>query len=223
MLIMSTIPGRRPFLSMLLLAALYLTSSPNAWATGHGLARSEETDPTVADVRVSHDSFKAHSEPALAENPRNADNLIAASKLFTDIHHYLFTIGTYYSLDGGMSWHDSGPLPGFAAYRRTSDVSIAFSSDGVAYVCVLAVRGKTSGVFVSRSTDQGRTFSAPARVFLDTAGRTFSDKPWITVDNSAAASRGTLYVAWDPDPPSTCHSCHVIVLADSSERGHTLS
>src|SRR5947209_13761173 len=65
------------------------------------------------NVRVSKDQYLAHSEPALAMNPRNHLNLLAGSKMFTDPVQYAFKIGTYYSKDGGKTWHDSGFLPGF--------------------------------------------------------------------------------------------------------------
>jgi hypothetical protein len=59
--------------------------------------------------------------------------------------------------------------------------------------------GKRSGIFVSRSNDGGKTFSDPIRVFLDTSGATFSDKPWITVDQTKGPTAGTIYVAWNLD------------------------
>lgn len=170
-----------------------------ALATQPAAASQPALGITVRNVRVSHDSFAAHSEPSLAENPRNRNNLIAGSKMFSDPGLYQFKIGTYYSLDGGRTWHDSGLLPGFAGYSTVSDVSIGFSSTGVAYVCVLALKGKKSGVFVSRSTNGGQTFSNPVPVFLDSSGATFSDKPWITVDRTTGPTAGTIYVAWNLD------------------------
>jgi hypothetical protein len=148
---------------------------------------------------VSHDSFLAHSEPAIAENPVNQKNLLAGSKFFSNPAKYQFKIGTFYSFDGGRTWHDSGLLPGFDRYSVTSDISIAYSSSGVAYVCVLAVDGHTNGIFVSRSDDGGRTFSSPVPVFLDSSGATFSDKPWIAVDQSSGNTSGNIYVAWNMD------------------------
>lgn len=165
----------------------------------HPAQAASARQTSIVDVQVSHDRFLAHSEPSLAENPHNRLNLIAGSKMFTDPAHYRFKIGTYYTTDGGRTWHDSGLLPGFQPYTLTSDISIAFSSSGVAYAVVLAEHGKTSGVFVSRSTNGGKTFSQPATVFLDTSGSTFSDKPWITVDRSGTVTDGTVYVAWNLD------------------------
>lgn len=149
------------------------------------------------DVQVSHDGFAAHSEPAIADNPANPLDLIAASKFFTDPKHYRFKIGTFYSSNGGRTWHDAGILPGFSAYGMTSDVSIAYDAAGVAYVCVLAVGANTSGIFVSRSNDDGKSFLPPVPVFLDQTGATFSDKPWIAVDQSKP--HGNVYVAWNLD------------------------
>lgn len=155
-----------------------------------------------SNVRVSSDTYKAHSEPAIAENPANLNNLVAGSKFFTDPAKYLFKIGTFYSEDGGRTWHDTGVLPGFDAYNRVSDISLAFSPNGsLVYACVLADNDVTghSGIFVSRSRDGGQTWSLPTAVFLDTTGNTFSDKPWIAVDATKQATRGTVYVVWNLD------------------------
>jgi hypothetical protein len=151
---------------------------------------------------VSNDQFLAHSEPALAINPLNHNNLLAGSKMFTDPNHYQFGIGTYYSMDGGRTWHDNGLLPGLDQYKSglVSDVSIAFGPGGTAYICVVvADGGRASGVDVLRSSDGGKTFSPPVEVYTDTTGAVFNDKPWIAVDRSRGPNRGTVYVAWNAD------------------------
>lgn len=186
----------RSVLGVLLVTAAYLFSPASALARG--------SDPgnalRFANVQVSHDTFAAHSEPAIAEDPKNKNDLVAGSKFFSDPEHYRFKIGTYFSRNGGRSWHDSGLLPGFGAYAVTSDISLAFSPNGkLVYACVLAESGPTSGVFVSRSRDGGATWSNPVAVFLDTTGATFSDKPWITVDGTNGPARGSMYVAWNLD------------------------
>jgi hypothetical protein len=158
---------------------------------------------SFTNVLVSHDTFKAHSEPAIAENPANAKNLVAGSKFFTDPLHYQFKIGTFYSTNGGQTWHDDGLLPGYDNYTITSDISFAYSPNGsLVYACLLATDGTDSGVFVSRSRDGGKTWLDPSTVFLDTTGATFSDKPWIAVDWSHSPARGSVYVAWNLDSNS---------------------
>ena len=162
---------------------------------------------TISNVQVSHDSAPAHSEPAVAINPKNPSNLIAGSKFFSDPAAYRFRIGTFYSMDGGRSWHDSGIIPGFEEYGTTSDISIAFSPNGtIAYAAVLACNGGVcrgtgdgSGIYVARSRDGGATWEAPTLVFADPTGAYFSDKPWVAVDGSKGPTRGTVYVAWNLD------------------------
>lgn len=154
---------------------------------------------TISNVRVSKDMYAAHSEPSIAENPRNPKNLVAGSKMFTDPSRYQFKIGMYYSRDGGKTWKDIGWLPGFEAYDTVSDITVAFDARGTAYASVLAFNADESGVFVSISRDGGATWSLPRTVFTDTSGATFSDKPWIAVDRSTSQYRGTVYVAWNLD------------------------
>jgi hypothetical protein len=184
-----------------LISLLIATVPAHATATPPGFGALA----TIANVRVSQDTYLAHSEPAIAENPRNSNNLIAGSKMFTNPAKYEFKIGTYYSLNGGKTWRDDGFLPGFDAYNQTSDISIAFDAKGRAYACVLAYNSQSqaSGVFVSVSSDLGKTWGQPRAVFLDTTGATFIDKPWITVDRSTSAYRGNVYVAWNLDDNSS--------------------
>lgn len=166
------------------------------------VASSARATHVIPLAGVSHDSFLAHSEPALAIDPLNHNDLLAASKMFTDPNHYRFGIGTYYSTDGGATWHDNGLLPGLDQYTSgvVSDVSIAFGPGGTAYIgVVVADAGTTSGIDVLRSSDGGKTFSAPVEVYTDTTGEVFNDKPWVTVDRSHGANRGTVYVAWNAD------------------------
>ncbi len=197
-----------------LLRASLLASFLLLLPTGFAQARSadQSTGPgqlalTFTNVKVSHDQFLAHSEPAIAENPSNPKNLVASSKLFSDPAHYQFKIGTFYSMDGGRTWQDSGLLPGFENQSIVSDVSLAFSPNGsIVYAAVLACgpdrcsQGlSSSGIYVSWSKDGGKTWSMPIAAFLDTTGATFSDKPWIAVDQTHGPSRGTVYVAWNLD------------------------
>ncbi len=177
------------------------TVSIAAWS------ENQQARLSVSNVQVSHDTALAHSEPSVAINPKNPNNLIAGSKFFSNPKQYRFKIGTYYSMDGGQTWHDSGTLPGFDGYGTTSDVSIAFSPNGtIAYAAVLACdggvcrgNGSASGVYVSRSRDGGATWGVPTPVYVDPTGAYFSDKPWIAVDGSKGPTRGTVYVAWNLD------------------------
>lgn len=152
------------------------------------------------NVRVSQDTFLAHSEPMLVQNPNNPLNLVGGSKFFTDPAHYRFKIGFYSSFDGGCTWQDGGVLPGFQNERLTSDISFAFGLHNDVYAAVLNNTGAAeSGISVSASTDGGKTFASPVSVFDDRTGNTFADKPWIGIDNTAGPLSGNLYVVWSYD------------------------
>src|SRR5579871_6754230 len=129
-------PPRRSrlFVSACLAAGL-LSISTTARAAGG----APPPNITIANVQVSHDTYPAHSEPDIAENPANPNNLVAGSKFFTDPATYQFHIGTYYSMDGGHTWHDDGFLPGFDSFTLSSDISFAYGPNGkTVYACVLA-------------------------------------------------------------------------------------
>ena len=153
----------------------------------------------IANIRVSHDSYLAHSEPMLAENPKNPLNLVGGSKFFTDPAHYKFQIGYYTSFDGGCTWADGGVLLGFEKNITTSDISFAFGNHNDVYAAVLYAgegnQGK-SGIAVSRSTDGGKTFGNPVSIFEEKQNLVFSDKPWIAVDQTPGVYSGNIYVAW---------------------------
>lgn len=164
--------------------------------------------PPYANVQVSHDSYLAHSEPMLAENPRNPLNLVGGSKFFTDPRHYRFQIGFYSSFDGGCTWQDGGVFPGFSKNETTSDITFAFGLRNDVYALVLNSASVTdsaeSGVSVLVSHDGGRTFGTPVSIFDDRSGATFSDKPWIAVDTTSGPQHGTIYVVWSYDHGGLC-------------------
>src|SRR2546423_15686047 len=89
--------------------------------------------PPYTNVQVSHDSYLAHSEPMLVEDPHNPLHLVGGSKFFTNLTHYQFQIGYYVSFDGGCTWMDGGVLPGFGDSVRVSDPSFAFGLNNDVY------------------------------------------------------------------------------------------
>ncbi len=179
----------------------------------------------ISNVRVSRDDFLAHSEPEIAENPLNPLNLVGGSKFFTDPAHYQFKIGYYTSMDGGCTWTDGGILPGYERYRLTSDISFAFGRHNDVYAAVLvagiAGNSRFSGIAVSRSSDGGRTFQAPVLAQADPTGATFSDKPWIGIDNTTGPFSGAIYVVWNLDSNTT--NSAPIYFSRSTDGGRTFS
>lgn len=177
------------------------------------------------------------NEPAIAQNPTDALNLIAGANDELDLPActasgcpFVANVGlsgVYVSHDGGASWTQfSAPegggntasfnadgrihtLPGFGTLAvqlgvpglaSDGDPAIAFSRDGVAYYASLAaVRGTNKGdlLTVSRSTDEGSTWSDPALATDQTNPVDFNDKEAIWVDKSPTSPfAGNVYVSW---------------------------
>ena len=191
---------------------------------------SQHVQAPFANVRVSHDSYLAHSEPMLAENPKNPLNLVGGSKFFTDPTHYKFQIGYFDSFDGGCTWTDGGVLPGFEKNETTSDISFAFDNHNDVYAAVLYEKDGAkggSGIAVLTSTDGGKTFGNPVSVFEARADQVFSDKPWIAVDQTDGPFSGYIYVVWSYDHNGTCggiNNCsEELAFSRSTDGGKTFS
>jgi hypothetical protein len=167
--------------------------------------------PGVRNYRASHDRYLSHSEPTIAMDPLDHDHLIAGSKMYEDLPHYLFKIGTYESFDGGRTWEDQGQLPGYCesppecdpsdeeTYRTTSDPSIAFDDEGNAYANVLDAPGGTAaftGFNMTMHTKRpGQPWTGPTVVHDNrftpvTAELFLDDKNWIAVDNETDVDGG---------------------------------
>lgn len=201
-------------------------SSPYLSGGGNCVKLSQHDQPSFANIRVSHDSYLAHSEPMLVENPKNPLNLVGGSKSFTDPAHYRFQIGYFSSFDGGCTWMDGGVLPGFDKSVLTSDISFAFGNHNDVYAAVLfeGPQGR-SGIAVSTSIDGGKTFGNPVNVFEDSANHAFSDKPWVTVDQTKGAHSGNIYVVWsyDHDCGDGNYCSEELAFSRSTDGGKTFS
>jgi hypothetical protein len=126
----------------------------------------------------------------------------------------------YASIDGGVSWSTvRGPNP---ESRTQGDDAVVFDRNGTAYWSYIAFDGlrqerpdrAVNGIFVNRSDDGGRSWSAPVPVVDHTnTVAPFEDKPYLAVDVSENSPyHGNLYVAWTrfsrygvSDPEETSH------------------
>src|SRR5215472_15923550 len=125
----------------------------------------------TANVRVSHDHYGVHIEPSVAANPRNPRQLLAACQASPTANPQF--IATYLSYDGGATWQNGALPPQPAAGPAGDDVTVAFDAHGRGYLCS-AHAGHGSGgnpnpnanraVYVWRTDDGGRSFSAPVNL-----------------------------------------------------------
>ncbi len=133
---------------------------------------SFDTRPTVR--LVGHDApinqsartpgdISALNSPTVVANPVRSSELVAASRIDTPF----FSCAVQYSTDAGASWkHTPVPAPrGEEAKCFAPDV--AFSRDGTLYLSFVTLAGAgnaPNALWLSKSTDGGRTLSAPQRI-----------------------------------------------------------
>ena len=163
---------------------------------------------------------QARSESIIAANPRDRNNLIAASKKFSNPQTYRFTIGVRVSFNGGESWQDAtlptlpewGDMVGIGsndASAGMTDPAVAFDDFGNAFMVGEPVGYfpgfqppndiQTIGMFIYKSTDGGLHWSAPTPLHVGDLG---DDKSWIACDNhSASPHYGNIYIAWGASSP----------------------
>ena len=106
-------------------------------------------------------------------------------------------IGFARSGDGGATWGASGFLPGLTfssgaavPYERVSDPSVAFDAKhGIWLISSIPLLPDLSvpTVFVSRSTDDGRTWGSPVSIPPPAAKTVDLDKNWTVCDNHASS------------------------------------
>ncbi len=150
----------------------------------------------------------AEVEPTLARSPRDSQRLLAAwqQDRWSDGGARALVSAT--SLDGGATWTRTllpmsrcgGAGAGSAGdFERVSDPWVDVGSDGVMHVMGLAFSGATfaanskSAMLASRSTDGGRSWTAPQALVLDGA-TLFNDKNTLTADS---LDPRFVYAVWD--------------------------
>jgi len=157
----------------------------------------------------------AHNSAALVRDPRAPDAVVATHR----IDRPLFSAALDWSADGGRTWKDTAlPLP--RGLDRPYAPDAAFGPDGTLYVTYVNLQGSGNvpdNLWLSKSTDGGRTLSAPVRI----AGK-LAFQARVIVD-----PKGTVYMTWLQGrevgllslagPPSP------IVAARSTDRGRTFS
>ena len=155
-------------------------------------------------VRITEPTAINPAEVTIAINPKNPDNMIAASfqtgmppKPRAGSYHYV-------TFDGGKTW-TTVATPDPKNLVQGDDV-MAFGSDGVAYHAHLSFDGirfprpprAENGMIVNVSKDGGKTWSegTPAINHVNTV-TPFEDKPGLVVDNAASSRwKGNVYMAW---------------------------
>ena len=150
-------------------------------------------------VTCDSDPHNDRSESALSANPLDPNNMVGASKRFTDPATYAFTLAAYATFDAGQTWTETIlPLTDTdgRTYTGTSDPAVAWDDAGNAYVVGLPFGPGLSliGIAVYKSSDGGRTWGAPKLIHASSG----DDKQWAAGDNNPASPHyGNVYAVWD--------------------------
>ena len=131
--------------------------------------------------------IKANNSPALARNPVRPSNLVVVNRV--DSPRY--SCGLHVSLDQGRRWSDT-PIPTPSGEEpKCFAPDVAFARDGTMYMSYVTLKGAGNvphAGWIVRSSDGGRTLSAPTRVL---GPRAFQVR--ITAD---PANARRLYLTW---------------------------
>ena len=147
-------------------------------------------------------------EPHVAVDPTNPNHLVAAWQQDRWSNGGARGLRSAASFDGGRTWAGSaaaftlctgGDSAAGTDFQRASDPWVSIGADGVVHQIAIGFSGvsQTPGsinaVLASRSTDGGRTWSAPATLIRD-EGLPFNDKESLTADPTDARF---VYAIWD--------------------------
>ncbi len=135
------------------------------------------------------------TEPYIAVNPTNSNNLIAAWMKLTTVS--TMSIATSYSNDGGVTWSNPQNIPHTSSTFTSADVSIDFNSSGTAYLTFVDYKTllDSGAVKIVSSTNGGASWSTPTVVIdaFETSDLPV-DRPWVQVDKSSGPYAGRIYV-----------------------------
>jgi hypothetical protein len=174
---------------------------------------SADAGPLLFEIAVSPlIDPDPRNETSIAVSPKNNQVIVGASKVIVGGGiggHGTSRVGYYFSSDGGQTWGSGllGLETSQKTWGRATDPAIAADLDGNFYLCVLMLDTNfDTGVYVFKSTNDGRTFSDPTPVVVDIgqlAAPKLADKCYLTVDASPDSRfKNTIYVSWvsrEPD------------------------
>ncbi|MGA8025037.1 MAG: sialidase family protein [Candidatus Acidiferrales bacterium] len=178
-----------------LAAALNAILAPNA------KSQNSLPPPPNAKVLALNPTPGRYTEPAIAINPKNPNQIAAAFQVPASIA---------YSEDSGATWQIAKHTAP-ENYAISGDVSLTYDAKGHAILCYIAFdklgtsqywahNATRNGIFIRRSLDGGKTWESNAISVDEQPTRKimpFEDKPYIVADNNPQSPyKGNLYIGW---------------------------
>ncbi len=166
--------------------------------SGHGAAASANPASTCSpapcalpNVQASEGGQPVNEDP-IATNPTNNKNLLTGG----NDYNCASLQGFYASLDGGTTWNHTcmNLLPGASG---DGDPGVGFDSTGTAYISGIDA-GTSDGYDIAfeKSTDGGKTWSAPAVAVKPLFAGGLTDKDWLWVDSNASSKyKNSVYIS----------------------------
>ncbi len=185
---------------------------PTTSATATPLATP--TPGVVLDLRVGSNlrlgddpsalpsNMRAQAEPHIARSQIDPDFLVATFQEGRFTNGGAVDCGYSISTDGGLSW-TRALIPNLTlvtggSYYRDTDPVAGVDLSGNVYLNTEGATDSSFGsgdILVSKSTDGGATFPAPALVYHPTNASVFPDKPWMVINNFSGTSTAGRIVA----------------------------
>ena len=132
--------------------------------------------------------LNANNSPALVRNPVEQDNLVEANRIDSPAYSCSLNV----SFDGGGRWAQT-PIPAPSGEEpKCYAPDAVFSADGTLFVSYVTLKGRANApnnVWITRSTDGGKTLSEPVRAPL--GARSFQVR--LTADPTAAKR---IFLTW---------------------------
>lgn len=159
-------------------------------------------DPWVApNIRLGEDpaelpaASRQQAEPHVFRSLTNPSHLLSTFQEGRRSDGGAASCGYAFSSDGGRTW-TRGLIPrltqvGGGPYFRSTDPVAAIDLSGNLYLNTLAARNSDfslADLTLSRSTDNGATWSNPIVVFAAPNAQLFPDKNWMTVNDHSNSS-----------------------------------
>jgi hypothetical protein len=173
--------GRALVTFITLLAFLLLLISGSALAEGE-------------NIKINSDATtELQNEQACVINPNNSDNVVG---VWRDFRLGYRQIGVGNTFDAGQTWVDS--LFRTFPYNRVSDPVMSYGPGGDIIACGLTYddASNLNGLYITRTSDGGQSWSIPTVAVDEGIPAIFEDKQWMTVDRTGGAHDGRIYIPW---------------------------
>ena len=166
-------------------------SSNSAPASAHPALTCSPAPCALPNVQASEGGQPVNEDP-IATNPTNNKNLLTGG----NDYNCNSLQGFYASLDGGTTWNHTcmNLLPGASG---DGDPGVGFDSNGTAYISGIDA-GTSDGYDIAfeKSTDGGKTWSAPAVAVKPLFAGGLTDKDWLWVDSNASSKyKNSVYIS----------------------------